>query len=140
MLCIERTMKPSADGRPLRVLIIEDCPDTADSLALLVRLWGHEPRVAYCGKSGLAAASGGDFDVVLLDVGLPDVSGLEVAPELRNLPGGRQALIVVISGFGRPNDRARAYEAGCDAFLLKPVDPESVRRLLAARQREGATT
>jgi len=135
MPCIDRTMNPGTDGRALRVLIIEDCTDTADSLAMLVRLWGHEAAVAYRGDSAVAMASERAFDVVLLDVGLPDVSGVEAAPKLRALPGMGRALIVVTSGFGRPSDRARCQEAGCDAFLLKPVDPEAIRRLLAARQR-----
>jgi CheY-like chemotaxis protein len=137
MSCIERTMKPGTDGRPLRVLIVEDCADTADSLAMLVRLWGYEATVAYCGETALAVAAERAPDVVFLDVGLPDVTGLELAPRLRRVPGVAGAMIVVISGFGRPADRARCYEVGCNAFLLKPVDPDYVRRLLAERQREG---
>ena len=134
---IGRTMTPNADWQPLRVLIVEDCADTADSLAILLRLWGHEPAIAYRADSALALASRQGFDVVVLDVGLPDVSsGVELARKLRVLPGVGGALIVVNSGFGRPADRARCYAAGCDAFLVKPADPEAIRQLLAARQRE----
>src|SRR5439155_7796221 len=80
---IDRTMNPNADGQTLRVLIVEDCADTADSLAALVRLWGHDAAVAYRGDSALALATGRAFDVVLLDVGLPDGSGVDLAPRLR---------------------------------------------------------
>jgi len=132
MPCVERTLKSGKDGRPLRVLIVEDCADTADSQALLVRLWGHEAVVAYRGDTALALASGQRFDVVLLDVGLPGLSGLELAQKLRALPGFGQSLIVAVTGHGRPIDRAHCLEAGCDAFLLKPVDPEAIRQLLAA--------
>jgi len=122
---------------PLRVLIVEDCADTADSLAMLVRFWGHDPRIAPDGSTALTIAAEQRPDVVLLDVGLPDGDGLILVPRLRELPGERQALIAVTSGFGRPDDRARSREAGADAFFLKPVDPDVIRGLLAARHREG---
>jgi DNA-binding response OmpR family regulator len=124
-------------GQLLHVLIVEDCPDTADSLAVLVRLWGHESRIAPDSATALAAAAERCPGVVILDLGLPDGDGLLLIPRLRGLPGGREALIAVTSGFGRPDDRARSHEAGADVFLLKPVDPDVIRRLLAARHENG---
>jgi DNA-binding response OmpR family regulator len=124
-------------GHLLHVLIVEDCADTADSLAMLVRFWGHDPRIAPDGATALAATAERSPDVVLLDVGLPDGDGLLLIPRLRELPGGRQALIAVTSGFGRAEDRTASYEAGADVFFLKPVDPEVIRGLLEARGREG---
>lgn len=129
-------MSPCA-GQAVQVLIVEDCADTANSLATLVRIWGHQPRIAPDGAKALTAVAERCPDVVLLDVGLPDGDGLALIPRLRRLSAAWQAVIAVVSGFDRPDDRRRAYEAGADAFLVKPVDPEVIRRLLAGRQRKG---
>ncbi len=117
---------------PLRVLVIEDWSDTADSYAVLLRLWGHEVRIARDGASALKAAPGFLPDVVLLDLGLPELDGCEVARRLRQLPGLEAALLVAVTGHGREADRRRAREAGIDLYLLKPADPDELRRVLAS--------
>jgi CheY-like chemotaxis protein len=121
-----------ADGPPSRrrVLIVDNCPDNRDTLALLLRLWGHDCRTAPNAAEALAAARTFRPDVVLLDLVLPGPDGCAVARGLAAAPGGRRPLLVAVTGLGRPEDRRRAREAGCDALLLKPADPDELRRLV----------
>jgi CheY-like chemotaxis protein len=117
---------------PRGVLIVDADADTTTSLAALVRLWGHRAWVANCGQAALRLAFEHGPDVVILDLGLPDMMGWELASRLRRSPSLRGALMVVVSGFTRPDDYARSFEAGCDLYYLKPADPEQLRCLLAA--------
>jgi CheY-like chemotaxis protein len=117
-------------SHPLRVLVVDDHRDAADSLALLLRLWGHEPLVAYDGPAALAVAVARLPDVILLDIAMPRLHGYEVARRLRQLPGTRDAPIWALTGHGREEDRRRALEAGCDLHLVKPFAPEALRGLL----------
>jgi two-component system CheB/CheR fusion protein len=124
-------------GRPdeserLRVLVVDDCPDTTWSMALLLRLWGHDVSVAANGQAALSMAEVFRPQVVLLDIGLPVVDGLEVARRLRQQPDLFDVLILGISGFSQPEDTQRALEAGCDHYLIKPVEPDALRSLLAS--------
>lgn len=117
----------------LRVLIVDDNRDTADSQATLVRLWGHEPRVAYDGVQALAESAGFTPDVVLLDLGLPRLDGFAVARRLAQLSGW--VTVIVVTGYGDSDTRQRLREAGIHHVLLKPADPEELQRVLAARSR-----
>jgi CheY-like chemotaxis protein len=119
-----------------RVLVVDDCQDTAESLALLVRLWGHEARTAYRGQAALEAFRRHRPHVTLLDLGLPGMTGFDVAREVRKLEGAGP-LLVAITGFGREQDVQRCWEAGFNLHLLKPVDPDTLERLLTA---EAGTT
>ncbi|HEX9307056.1 MAG TPA: PocR ligand-binding domain-containing protein [Anaeromyxobacter sp.] len=121
---------PPASARS-RILVVDDNPDAAESLADLVRLLGHDAEVAFDGASGLAKARGGGFDVVLCDIGLPGMSGYEVARELRRDHGHRMRLIAV-SGYAQPEDVQRSVEAGFDAHVAKPPDLERLETLLGA--------
>jgi two-component system CheB/CheR fusion protein len=116
----------------LRILVVEDCRDTADVLTLLLRLWGHDPRVARDGPQALALAPSFLPDVVLLDLGLPGMDGWEAARGLRAVPGLGRALLLAVSGYGADVDRARSDQAGFAAHLLKPLDPAELRALLAS--------
>jgi CheY-like chemotaxis protein len=118
---------------PLRVLVVDDCRDNRDSLALLVRLWGHDVRLAADGPSALEASRSFRPHVVFLDIGMPGLDGWELARRLRQQEAGRTLLLVAVTGYGRQQDRARSLEAGLDAHLTKPVDPGELQRLLAAR-------
>jgi two-component system CheB/CheR fusion protein len=126
------TPGPSPFGlRPSRrVLVVDDNRDAAESLGMLLRLWGHEVRTAHDGRSGLKAALSYRPQVVLLDIGLPGLDGYEVARRLREEFGGA-ALLVAMTGYGREEDRRRAEEVGFDAHLTKPADPAALRSLLA---------
>lgn len=121
------------DARPLRVLVVEDDADLSEMTVELLTLFGHTVESATDGPGALDAATKGDFDVVLLDLSLPGFSGLEVARLLRATPGGAKPYIVAMSGYSREEDMARAIEAGCDAYLVKPVEFDRLQALLTAR-------
>jgi PAS domain S-box-containing protein len=112
-----------------KVLVVDDNRDSADSLALLLRLWGHEARTAHDGLSGLKAARSYRPQVVFLDIGLPGLDGYELARRLRE-EFGQEMRLIAVTGYGQEEDRRRALEAGCDAHLIKPADPADVQRLL----------
>ncbi|MES1245112.1 MAG: ATP-binding protein [Acidobacteriota bacterium] len=133
---------PQADGTPAlpgsaRVLLVEDNVDAADALAELLRLWGHEVEVVHDGAAAVAKAGEVRPDVVLLDIGLPGMDGFQVARGLRALPGLRGALLVALTGYGQEGDRRRSAAAGFDHHLVKPVDLEELRRLVAAGRSTG---
>ncbi|MGZ8217151.1 response regulator [Methylomagnum sp.] len=113
-----------------RILVVDDNVDSADSMALLLGLDGHDARTAFDGPGALAEAARFLPRVVLLDIGLPGMDGYEVARRMRELPGLRDVLMIAITGYGREDDRARSKEAGFDHHLVKPVDPETLGRLL----------
>ena len=109
----------------MQVLIAEDDPIVALALAARVRELGHEPLGPYAdGASALAAASAGDADLYLLDIGLPGLDGYEVARTLRDRPDAGDSVLVAMTGYCDESDRRRAREAGFDYHLIKPVDPD----------------
>jgi PAS domain S-box-containing protein len=119
----------------LRVLVVDDNVDAADSLAALLRLGGQAVTVAYDGRTALEHASSERPDVVLLDIGLPGMNGYEVAGALRTLLGDG-VLIAAVTGYGQDADARRAAEAGFDHHLVKPVDAGSLERVLATATRK----
>jgi signal transduction histidine kinase/ActR/RegA family two-component response regulator len=122
---------PLAPARALRVLIIEDNVDIADSLAVLIARRGHEVRAEHDPHRGLRLAlTPPPFDLVLLDIGLPELDGYAVARRLREAVGSRTRL-VAFTGYGRPEDRQRAFEAGFDDLVTKPLELDALERLLA---------
>jgi PAS domain S-box-containing protein len=122
---------PAAEQRPLRVLVVDDNEDATETLTDLLELWGHGVRTAHDGRAALAAAEEYAPDVVLLDIGLPGMDGYEVAVHLRSRPECA-ARLVAVTGYGQEEDRRRSREAGFDLHLTKPVDPEELKRVLAA--------
>jgi two-component system, sensor histidine kinase len=116
-----------------RVLVAEDNRDVADTLAMLLDLAGHEVRVAHGGRAALAIAQAFRPEVAILDIGMPDLSGYKVAEELRRHAWGAGIFLIALSGWGRDSDRRRAFEAGFDRHLSKPVDPEALGALLARK-------
>jgi signal transduction histidine kinase/CheY-like chemotaxis protein len=121
----------AARASPQRVLVVDDNRDAAESLALMLRLDGHEVRVAHDGPAALEAAHAFGPEVVLLDIGLPRMSGHEVAARLLQQPHGGRRLLVAMTGYGQDEDRRRSRDAGFDHHLVKPVDPQTLRDLLA---------
>ncbi len=119
----------------LRVLIVDDLRDAADSLAILLRLDGCETHVAYDAAQGLARARELRPDVVLLDIGLPDRSGYEVAEELRGLPETDGIHLIAVTGYGDEASERRMREVGFDERLVKPVQPRVLRERLSALAR-----
>ncbi len=116
--------------RGRRVLVVDDNQDVADSLALVLRLGGHDVRVAHDGPAALEAAHAYRPEVVLLDIGLPGMTGYEVARRLRQEPPAGLALLIALTGYGQEEDRRRSSEAGFDVHLTKPVDPADLKELL----------
>jgi two-component system CheB/CheR fusion protein len=115
-----------------RILVIEDHSDAAASLETLLALEGHDVRIAANGPAGLALARTFDPDVVLCDLGLPEMDGFEVARAFRAEPALRDRRLVAVSGYAQPGDVARAYSAGFDDHLAKPVTWASLQEVLAA--------
>jgi CheY-like chemotaxis protein len=117
----------------MRILIVDDCKDTVDSLSILLRLWGHDVRVAYDGATAVATASSFRPDAVLLDILLPGLNGYQVARQLRQLPELSGTLLVAVTGYAENEDFAKSREAGFDRQIVKPVDLDELQRLLADR-------
>ena len=128
---MEPTESTSPSLRPLRVLVVDDNDDVAEMTAEMLKMYGHEAFTAADGPSALSAAARDQPDAVLLDLGLPGMHGLEVAAALRALPGVASALVIAVSGYGRPEDRERSRLAGCEHHLVKPVDFDRLLALLA---------
>ena len=115
------------------VLVVDDCPYLADTLALLLKWWGYRPTVAYDGPSALEAALARPPVAVLLDIVMPGLNGCEVARRLRGLTQTAKVLLIALTGYGQEEDVRRCHEAGCDLHLLKPCDPEELRHVLDGR-------
>jgi signal transduction histidine kinase len=122
---------PLPPGRgALRVLVVDDNRDAAESLSMMLRLDGHEVRMAHDGTAALEVAGLFRPEVVLLDIGLPGTSGYDVARQLLDR-GVRPLLLVAMTGYGTEEDRRRSQEVGFDHHLVKPVDPQVLREMLA---------
>jgi signal transduction histidine kinase/CheY-like chemotaxis protein len=114
-----------------RILVVDDNRDSAESLGLLLRLMGHDVRSVYDGVQALEAAKEFRPRVVLLDIGLPDIPGYEVARRLKEETLGEGTIVIAISGWGRDSDKANSEAAGFDHHLVKPVEADSLSKLLA---------
>jgi signal transduction histidine kinase len=114
-----------------RILIADDNRDAAESLAILLELAGHEVRVANLGKTALSLAQTFRPDTAVLDIGMPDLSGYEVAESLRREPWATNIQLIALTGWGQDADRRRAMEAGFDHHLIKPVDADRLADLVA---------
>jgi len=127
----EETELPQHTG-PRRVLLIDDNRDAVESMTVLLELWGHEVRIAYNGPDALTLAAEFRPDAALLDIGLPGMTGYEVAQRLRQLPGWRAVMLVAVTGYGQDEDLRRSREAGFDHHLTKPVEPATLQGLLVS--------
>jgi CheY-like chemotaxis protein len=114
-------------------MLVDDNVDGADTLARLLAAHGHEVRVFHEPVAALAAIPGFLPDLAVLDIGLPVLDGYEVARRLRPLLDGHPCRLVALTGYGLAADRARSAEAGFDAHLVKPVNPDLVVRLAGGR-------
>jgi two-component system CheB/CheR fusion protein len=126
-----RQATAKAAGRLLSILVVEDNTEAGKSMAMVLRLWGHEVRVVRDGPAALEAVSQEPPEVVLLDIGMPGMDGYEVAKRLRQQPKLKQVLLIALTGYGKDEDRWRSREAGFDIHLLKPVSTEELRRVLS---------
>jgi len=122
----------SSPPRPLRVLVVDDSEDTAETMGTLLEMAGHTIQVAHSGPAALEAAAAFRPDVVLLDIGLPGLDGFQVAQRLREDPALKNITLIAASGYGQEEDLRRSKEVGIDRHLVKPVDPRELQDLLAA--------
>jgi signal transduction histidine kinase/CheY-like chemotaxis protein len=130
---------PQAAGtRAQRVLVADDNRDAAQSLADLLRMEGHEVAVAFDGEEALRTYERFAPDIALVDIGMPCLTGNEVAQAIRRRPDGDKALLVAITGWGQERDRAAARAAGFDRHFTKPVDPQQVLQLVSAHSAAAA--
>jgi CheY-like chemotaxis protein len=118
-------------GASRRVMVADDNRDSADTLAMILEIAGHEVRVAHDGRAALALAAEFQPEFALLDLGMPELSGYDVARALRREPWGRTMQLIALTGWGQDADRQRAAAAGFDRHLTKPVDPAVIEALLA---------
>jgi len=120
----------TADTPALDILIVDDNADAADTLSMYLGTMGHQLRVAYGGHSALALAAETAPDVLLLDIGLPDIDGYELAQRVRAMPHTTHATLIALTGYGQHSDRERSVAAGFNHHLTKPVDVAMLLRLL----------
>jgi CheY-like chemotaxis protein len=132
--------QPSPNGGPARlrgdrarrVLVVDDNEDACKSLARLLRLNGHEVRIAHDGPTTLALLPSFPAEAVLLDIGLPGMDGYQVARAIRGQPLGETMTLVALTGYGQDEDRRRSRDAGFDHHLVKPVDLDALSKLFAS--------
>ena len=125
-------LSPDAGEMPsasCRALIVDDNADSADTLAMLLQLLGHEVQCIYDSRRVLDTVDMFSPDVVFLDIGMPGLSGYDVARLLRARPNGEKLTLVALTGWGQPEDRRRTAEAGFDHHLVKPTDVETIQRV-----------
>lgn len=121
---------PSSKPDPLRVLVVDDNADAADMVGTLLQAWGQDAEAVYDGRTALEVAPRLEPDLILVDIGMPDMDGYQTARELRRTDAGARARLVALTGHGQPKDVAAAMEAGFDRHVVKPVDGATLRTLL----------
>jgi PAS domain S-box-containing protein len=134
-------LKPAAAPEPVqghRILIVDDNTDSADSLAMLLRITGNETYTAHDGLGAIEAVEKHRPDVVLLDIGLPKLNGHDVCRRVREQAWGKNIVLIAVTGWGQEEDRRKSHEAGFDGHLVKPVDHERLSELLRSLTARGA--
>src|SRR5262249_48332105 len=112
-------------------LVVDDNVDAAESLAMLLRMKGHEVHCAHDGPGALEAAAAVRPELILLDIGMPGMDGYEVARRLRTDGTQGKAMLVAVTGYGQEEDRTRSYAAGFDEHFVKPLNSQILREILA---------
>jgi CheY-like chemotaxis protein len=124
------SLKPNTESKR-RVLVVDDNLDTVHSMAMLIRVMGHEVQFAINGFAAIDVARTFRPEVILLDLGLPDFRGDEIARQLKFEPGLEGVRIIVVTGHSDEETRRRALEHGCEAFYVKPLSPSTLEEILA---------
>lgn len=122
---------PHAEA-PLKVLVVDDQVDSADAVACLLSMMGHEVHTAYGPHEALEKYRQVHPEVVFMDISMPDLSGLETAARIRSMPEGTSTTIIALTGLGHEADRRRSREASIDHHVVKPASPAVLHRLLSA--------
>jgi PAS domain S-box-containing protein len=125
-----KSRRAGSERRPARVLMVEDNPEAAESLMMILELLGHQARVVHDGRTAIDAARANLPDVMLIDIGLPGMNGYEVAQAIRRDATLKHLVLVALTGYGLSEDKARAMAAGFDHHLVKPVDLDALQELV----------
>ena len=123
------TEETADDPTSRRVLIVDDNKDAAETLGMLLRLSGHEVHLAHTGAEALEVANRVRPEIAVLDIGMPDLSGYELAQRIRREAWGQKMKLIALTGWGQGDDKRRALAAGFDHHCTKPVDPADLERL-----------
>jgi CheY-like chemotaxis protein len=123
-----------------RILVVDDNQDSADTLAKLLHIMGNEVSTAYDGLGAVEAATAFRPNLVLLDIGLPKLNGYDAARRIQDQRGGDEIVLVALTGWGQEHDRRRSKEAGFDQHMTKPVEYETLKKLLNALPSAGAAS
>jgi CheY-like chemotaxis protein len=123
---------PNKNHKPLRILVVDDNVDTVLSFSMLLKVSGHDVRTAHDGPTSIHIAAEYIPDVMLLDIGLPGLSGYEVAKQIRRQPALNGVVLVALTGYGQESDRQASMAAGFNHHLIKPARLEQVRKILAS--------
>ena len=116
----------------MRVLVVDDNTDVAETIAVLLSHWGHDVKSAADGPTAVEIAAARHPDVILLDIGLPGMSGYEVAEQIRANPALSDTVLVAMTGYGQAEDKQRSRQAGITHHLVKPVEPLLLQKLLSS--------
>jgi CheY-like chemotaxis protein len=143
-ILLPRIAEPATEGQSLesaplsakRVLVVDDNIDAAEAIVALLDIQGHTATAAYTARDALSAVEVFKPQVMLADIGLPDIDGYELVRQLRKLPSCKTVSMIALTGYGQPEDRKRALDAGFDAHLVKPVELPTLDRLIAGRSDE----
>jgi len=127
----EQGDRAETNGDALRIMVVDDNVDAAESLGVLLRALGHEVTVEYDATNALATAANLTPHAFILDIGLPNISGYELASKLRQIPEVRSATLIALTGYGQAQDRAAAIEAGFDHHMVKPADIQHLTKILS---------
>ncbi len=128
---LDSAQEQSTEKSLLRILIVDDNEDGANSLSLMLKMGGNDTRAAYDGEQAVAAADEFRPNVILLDIGLPRLTGYEACRRIREQPWGKEMVIIAQTGWGQEDDRRRTHEAGFDYHMVKPLDRRALAKLLA---------
>jgi CheY-like chemotaxis protein len=132
---VQEPPQPTGKEQPTtarRILIVDDNPDSAASLTLLLKMTGNETHTSHDGLEAVAAAERFRPDVVLLDIGLPKLNGYDACRRIREQPWGKSMVLVAVTGWGQEENRRKSQEAGFDHHMVKPVDYGTFMKLLAS--------
>lgn len=125
------------NGVHRRILVVEDDADGREAMRVLLETWGHDVAIAANGEDGIRLAVEGRPEIVLLDIGMPGMDGYRVAERIRAGENGDEPFLIAFTGWTREEDRRHAREAGCDTYVMKPIDPDRLRVLIAAAPANG---
>ena len=114
-----------------RILVVDDERATADTMVLLVRTLGYEAKAVYSGEAALEQIVDYEPDMALIDIGMPECDGYETAAGIRQQPAGTHIILVAVTGWSREEDKRRAYNAGFDLHVTKPMRVETLKELLS---------